>query len=224
MNGKKMERGRLCELAENPSASADKLRPLAKNKYWLIRYKVASHPNCPPDCLEELSRDENSDVRCAVAEKTKLPEIAAKLLKNDECWLVRAKAAENPNIPMGALKEAIKEEKQHPSVLYAIARNAILEGISIKALIKTKNPLVLLGLAENAHTPENFLRKLFNESGKGRKEILRALASNPSAPEEVLHNLSENKDTQTRLNVLNNPKTPKDIIEKIKMEEKPRQP
>lgn len=208
----------LCEEAENPNATADNLKELSKSTDWTVRFRIPYHPNCPPDCFEELSRDIDSDVRCAVAEKTKSPEIAARLLEKDECWLVRAKAAENPNILMGALKKAVENKNEHSSVLYAIIRSSTLEEISIKALIKTKSPLVLLGLAENTHTPENFLRKLFNEHCKGRKEILRALASNPSTPEDIIDNLSRSKDEQVRLNILNNPKTPKDIIEKIKVQ------
>lgn len=211
---------KLWEKAESSSTTENELRGLSKSKDWTVRFRVPGNPNCPLDCFEELSRDKKTDVRCAVAEHAKSPEILARLLKNDSDWLVRAKAAENPNTPIGALKEVARREKEHSSVLYAIARNPLIakhkEMLIIKSLMKTKDVLVRIGLSENANTPEKYLRQLFDMDIKEKKiTILRALASNTSIPQDIIAKLSENKDLMVRLNILTNPSTQKEVLEKL---------
>jgi pentose-5-phosphate-3-epimerase len=209
------------EVALNPSTPIDVLKKLAKDKDDSVRKYLTWREELSADIQKVLAKDENIWVRAALAENKKVTKEILGILSKDPDSTVRERALKNDNVG----EDAVENFENPFSVKLAVAGNQstpkeILEIFSTNAesaFVDGKSTSLMIGVAGNSAISEAIAGRLVKSKDK---EVLKALASNPSLPKECLAELIESSlkklksgksdwsDREFDLGLASNPKSP----------------
>ena len=226
-------------VAANTSTSADIILQLADDEFGSVSLAAQSNPTFPVDKLAEFALNGNANDRLAAASNPSTPpSLLAALVQGPEPELqICISVAENPSAPPEAL--SILAESDDEDVLIAVAENPSLTLETIKVLYRRLAEdedldWIKEELAENEQTPPEILDEIADGEypyrlilvGGNRSawpETLRrialededaasAVAENPSAPQDLLVELSTRKNPDYIYELASNPSTPKEIL------------
>jgi len=169
---------------------------------------LSGHP-CSPSVLAQLAEAPSREVRSLVAENPSLStELLNKLLKDPEPG-VRAFLGYNLKTPRWALLELSKDPD--PNVKWGLARNPNWTPEDLRKMY-TEHSVAELLLAGNPSTPKDILEQLSKSKDHG---VQTALANNPMISEAAVRWLFQEGNSATKKMLVDNPATPKDILEKL---------
>jgi hypothetical protein len=194
------------ELASNPATPQDLLEQLARSRSGEIQERLASNPACSSEVLARLAQPKNKACHAKLAAN---PSASAELLlqiarqaKSHDTWL---NLLSNPATPEEALlaigtSPAAKDLFAFEDADRKMLKHPNLSGQVVDALI-TRGRLNLADLGAQAAKFSGLsvasMERLFKV--RGGTAIRRQLASNPSAPAELLQRLVGDKDESVRL-------------------------
>ncbi|MGW9550623.1 hypothetical protein ACWG8W_06160 [Citricoccus zhacaiensis] len=217
--------------AGNPAMPVAELERLATDDACIVRAGVGGNPSTPAHVLEVLATDDDHDsepqeeqllptgpeVRRAVAFNPSTPaHVLAMLMEETNCHQAIAR---HSNTPEALLQELATSE--YTWVVADVASNPNTSRRLLTRLHKDADHFdVHKALASNPNTPTGILRAYVGERG-----LAAAAAGNPSTPSDALGALASrthvNPDTYFLLrNLLENPATPAEAMERIAAENK----
>ena len=181
----------LAKLMFTPSA---KLAILVQSDDRITRKELVSNPNTPIRILKQLAQDKSKSVAKAVLDNANAPE----------------------EFRITMLKQFAPSLASPVYGTYWRSRKSIANSINsilhLKELAKTKDPVVLIGVASNPNTPVEILEQLNNS---GQWDVDLRLAANPNTPVEILKHLAEENDTLLNDALAANPNTPVEILKHL---------
>jgi hypothetical protein len=172
-----IDKGYVYDVAQNPVVSEGVLEKLAASPDPKLRAGAAAGKNISETAALTLAADKEPEVRRAVAKNGKLPPSKLLELSKDKDELTRFAVLDNPNLTPEAL-DALEP-------VYADA------SCDNKAKIYAGPCVSTAQLVYHKNNPDLCVR--------------RGIAQNPSTPEEVLLELAEDTDPQTKRGALSNP-------------------
>lgn len=161
------------------------------------------------DLFSRLAKSPYIEVRQALGQCKRTPSDILSVLAMDRDSRVRRNVASNPSTPKQTLKAMADDQDDY--VCYGLAKNPSTPPKALSHLVagsRTYWPDVKEAVAHNSNTPQATLKKL-------AKTLPSYVASNPSAPYEVLLTLSDSPDCIVRISLAENPKCPDDIKDKL---------
>lgn len=195
-------------VAGNPNTSPQILRELAEYCIEGAMYLGATCRFCaepllcnaslPYDAFVALaeyvaSNKYLSDAQRALAKVDRTPPHVLAVLAELDSVEIRELVAAHSNTPPAALEKL--SVNCYPEVRQAVASNPSAPPEILSKLASDSAPQVRATVAQNTSTPPDVLRRLFDRAmkyrgAKLRRQVLTALARNPSSPEDVLVALS----------------------------------
>ena len=216
-NGREMPMLMLVSLSDSPDG---RTRRLVASRASLSR-RGSSRPGLPPEFLARFAYDPDSDVRGEVAGWVSAP--LATCLAADEDWGVRSCVAANPLCPPETLATLARDEfesvraevAQHdacpPEALAMLADDRGHDVREYVAAHPSTPPQALVMLAGNSEGPTvrdgSTLAAIREDKRRDlrRRDILKALAGNPSTPAHLLGELAVSDDSVIRQKAVSNP-------------------
>ena len=216
-NGREMPMLMLVSLSDS---SDGRTRRLVASRAGLPRWG-SSRPGLPPEFLARFAYDPDPDVRGEVAGSVSAP--LAACLAADEDWGVRSCVAANPLCPPETLATLARDEfesvraevAQHdacpPEALAMLASDRGHEVREYVAAHPSTPPQALLMLAGDPEGPTvrdgSKLASIREHKRRDlrRRDILKALAANPSTPTHLLDELAASDDSVIRQIAVSNP-------------------
>ena len=200
------------ETAQDESTPREILLELARNHDDAdddheIRAAVAGNASTPTEILSELATDDNRYVRAVVGQNPNTPSEILSELSKDEDDLIRKFVTGNRNTPPEALYELSKDE----DLKLTAAQNPSLPSTRLHELASDEKGYIREKVAENRSTPPETLRTLASDEGG----MVRLVANNPSAPRDLLRDLSEHEEDDLRFYVSRNPSTPPECLDAL---------
>lgn len=211
-----MVHDRVCEEVARASAcSAQTLRRLSGSRSWRVRAAVAGNVHTPTDVLETLVRDRPIAVRKVVAANPAASEKCLRYLADAPREDIVCTAAQNPSLPTEVLLTFSRDRRvavqraamRNPSMpLRALEIVAKGEGFDIGARCEA--------VANPSMTSVEVLRAFSQD-----QHFMSSVAVNPSTPQDVLENLSTNRDLVVQILVAGNASTPAHVVERLSRSE-----
>ena len=182
--------------AGNPDTSSETLAQLANDPDSNVRRNVAANPNTPGDILALLAYDPDGDVRRQVAANSNTPSETLAQLANDPDSNVRRNVAANPNTPGDLV--LVLGVSQYPEILFdsylCLTTEALSRISEIYASSETVSEITVL-LAFHPFTPLDVIEQLA-ESEELNTRV--AVSSSPTTPEQILNNLTVDNHPDVR--------------------------
>ncbi len=186
------------------------LKRLAMDGRLSVRKYVAKHPHTPVSILTQWAK-KSHELHPWIAQNPSTPtEILAQLLKNS-LKEVRQAIAENPNAGIPVLLKLSKDLA--PRVRQSVAKNTQTPGNILESLAGDWSCNSLL--AQNPNTPATALEKLATQSGIYDLFLVKHPNLLPITLLKVLVRLAKNSNYSIRIYVARHPCTPQDILEQL---------
>ena len=203
-------------LASSKKATAEALTKLAKEKDEEIRAAVAGNKNTPADVLLLLAKDKSSEVREAVADNPNTTLEALKKLAKDEDAFVRGYLASRESITEDLMKILAKDKDSW--VKSRLAENTSVSKEALEILSKDSDSSVREKAIKNDNLDDESIENFENPDS-----VKLALAGNPTTPEDILEEFSENSEpiyfqgnsTSLMRAVASNPSIPESVMDKL---------
>ena len=208
---KELEADIVASAISNPNLPAIFIEEIFKT-YPNHRSHIATNPNTPVDILRELAEinfPSYNNPNTGYPINTEGDEEATKH------YYYREDLARNPSTPVDVLAKLSKDGDHW--VRSGVARNPNTPIEALAKLGRDKHYEVLRNVAMNPNTPAEIANKIKNMESE--KFVTRDLAKNPDTSADVLRELSQNWDTNTRSHVARNPSTPVDVLAKLSKDE-----
>jgi len=133
-----------------------------------------------------------------------------------------------PNFSAASLKRVFPESSaeeltgianmlnRSSSLRSSLSRDRYIDPKLLALLASDTNRDVLVALASNPSTPPAVLKRLAKD-----KKLQYSLAWNPSTPDDILGKLASNSDEGVRMAVASNPSTPFGTMQRLAKDKKP---
>lgn len=203
-------------VASNRSTPVQALIILSKDKHHFTRASVAMNPNATHEILSNLSKDEDQRVRLAIATNINVYIYGQEILENlckDNSKEVKYAII---NRIASILKHKVKEEREFDPSRRVDRRELVggsIEWGKVDASDELKQKLLKIlsilskdvshfirgYIAEKVfiYTPNEDFNEILNDLSKDKDELVRlAVAENPGTPKEILLNLAKDKDEE----------------------------
>lgn len=209
----------------------------------LLASGLVQNPHLPMNILETLYQNASRDLKLNFAQNPNLPEqvFADLIYINDSDINVRLSI--NPGLPLDAQLRLV--ESKDPYVLWGLIGNEAVAGEVLVQLSETLPPeqylstilshpnfpkelvndyviqhslLAFIGIAGSPHTSTEVLFQIAQDNPE-HLDVMRSLASNPSAPPELLERLANHEDFKVKANVAGNPNASEQTIIKLAQSE-----
>ena len=176
-----------------------------------VRKRLAAQPALRGDVLERFAVDVDEEVRCAAARHPALPLTVWAAWAADPDETRRGAAAANPSAPVEVLQQMAGDSDA--LVRQAVAINPACPLETLSNLRRDPHELVAtsaltnrdLRTARDCTTPAERLAELTLHSNE---DVLCAVASNPSCPDDALERLAGNKSSSVRREAARNHNCP----------------
>jgi hypothetical protein len=217
-------------LSMNPSTPFDMLEELSICQDPTIRAGVARNYSTPAYILEGLAEDPHADVRIGAAKHPCATPRLLALLIDDACDDIRLSVARNHNTPPDVLLrlaysnenfrvKSLKISREF-SLAIAIAGNPFSPIEALEYLGRFGEEFsafgddLVLAVCANPATPAGLLARIAEKQNSSA--VKQVIASNPSAPIEMLYEFAESEDVYLRKAVAINSKSDEAILLALK--------
>ncbi len=203
-------------IASSKKATPESLAKLANDKDEEIRTEVAKNKNTPVEVLLKLAKDKSSDVREAVVDNPNTPIEALMKLAKDDDEFVRGYLASRQDLSQEIMKILAKDKDSW--VKERLAENSTVSKEVLEILSKDSDSSVREKAIKNENLDDDSIENFENPDS-----VKLALAGNPSTPEDILEEFSENSEpiyfqgnsTSLMRAVASNPSIPDSVIDKL---------
>lgn len=221
-------------VAKNPNTPAEALAKLYQDV--TVRYDLSCNPNLPVSIAKKLAADD-VPIQEHIARRTDMPaEVLAVVAKNipqsQDAERLTYALCSNPNTPRNSIVELISND-----LLSRFARGGAASGCADQDILRKVFELdntyyIISRLLDNPNTPEDVLEKI-HESGKyayhhslSINDIMKfadspdpniryKIVNNPKTPQDIVVKLANDPDIDVKLAAIKNPLMPKDLLTKL---------
>jgi Leucine rich repeat variant len=201
---------------------------LSEDPHPLVRVALAANPGIDETYIEYLAVDPNANVRGAIASRSNISNGIAKLLSQDKELSVRLSLIEGRHKSQSLVLESAKfsaikrhtpqaelsELARHPMhwVRAAVAEHPLVTLELLISLSEDRDYLVRRAIAKHPEVPVEILRRIGQPDWRNKTPYALELAQNPSTPPDLLVQLAEHEDFQTKICVARHPATPVETL------------
>ena len=163
-------------LAADPQCAPEDVATLAADPASVVRATVARRPDLDSELEVALAADAVLQVRLAVARREDLNPGLVYLLSADDEPAVVGTMLRRPDLPASITARLIDGigTTTHPQVLHTLAKRPDLTVAQQRTLVRTGDPRILLGLAENPQLGPKVLRRLLTATQPHVRESMWA--------------------------------------------------